>query len=338
VWLAAWALTSIRWGSPTAKYWIWVATSLNFILPLSTLLDGFGAAHISGMTTLNVARGVGNGILRSAQVGSVLWGVWLLGALLMLARLCLRIRADRRHARTTDSGDARDPLPSHLTQGVPVRFAASWQAPAVDGVLHPHISLPDGIDRLLSKPELDAVLLHEVTHAKRGDNLIRLVHEVGLCALWFHPLVWITGSRLALYRELSCDEPVIQRAHGGHLVSALAKLAEADGPLLLQSTASSFITHRLVRLTAAPPQRITFAFNALLAAAFGAVLLAGVVGTAAQTAGSSRLTVASFAPCPADKRIVEPAGRDIRQSPRRQEEGRTGDPVSSFRSRLESPR
>jgi hypothetical protein len=53
---------------------------------------------------------------------------------------------------------------------------------------------------------------------------------MALCALWFHPLVWITGSRLALYRELSCDESVIQSGHGRDLVSALAKLANPEEP------------------------------------------------------------------------------------------------------------
>lgn len=75
---------------------------------------------------------------------------------------------------------------------------------------------------------------HSERHAKRRGNLILLVHELALCALWFHPLVWITSSRLALYRELSCDESVIQSARGGDLASALAKLADPERPFLLQ--------------------------------------------------------------------------------------------------------
>jgi beta-lactamase regulating signal transducer with metallopeptidase domain len=130
---------------------------------------------------------------------------------------------------------------------VPVRFAGSRHAPAVDGVLRPHISLPNGIDRLLSEHELNAVLTHQLTHARRRDNLIRLIYEAGLCWLWFHPLVWLTFSRLALYRELSCDESVIQSAQSEELVSALAKLANPEKAFLLQATASSFLSHRLAR-------------------------------------------------------------------------------------------
>ncbi len=282
VWLAAWVLTSIRRGSATTKYWIWVATSLNFIFPLGAVLDKVWASHLSWAAPLGVIGDVANSISRG-PTAAVLCVVWLLGTTLMLTRLCLRIRAERRAAQATAGQSVLDPRPSFLAHGVPVRFDGSRQAPAVDGVLRPHISLPHGIDRLLSEHELNAVLIHELTHARRRDNLIRLLHEVGLCALWFHPLVWITGSRLALYRELSCDDSVIQSARGGDLVSALAKLANPEEAFLLQATASSFISHRLARLTAQPQRRYSTA-SALLTVAFGTALLGGIFGTVAHTA------------------------------------------------------
>jgi beta-lactamase regulating signal transducer with metallopeptidase domain len=282
--LAAWALTSMPRGSATTKYWIWVATSLNFILPLGAALDKAWASHLSWAAPLGAIGAVGAAISESTPALAVLCVVWLLGASLMSTRLWLRIRADHRAARATAHQSALDPGPRVLAHGVPIRFAGSRQAPAVDGVLRPHISLPDGIDRLLSEHELDAVLIHELTHARRRDNLIRLVHEVGLCGLWFHPLVWLTGTHLALYRELSCDESVIRSAHAGDLVSALAKLANPEGNYLLQATASSFLSHRLARLVAAQPQRTCRAESALLAVLFGAVLGGGVLGTVAHTA------------------------------------------------------
>jgi beta-lactamase regulating signal transducer with metallopeptidase domain len=154
----------------------------------------------------------------------------------------------------------------------------------MDGLVRPRISLPSGIDRLLSKEELDAVLIHELTHAKRRDNLIRLVHEIGLCVLWFHPLVWITGARLSLYRELSCDESVIQGARGRDLVSALAKLANPEQPFLLQAGVSSFLSLRLARLATAPSQNWGRAASALLTVTFGAVLMTAIFQTVAHTA------------------------------------------------------
>jgi beta-lactamase regulating signal transducer with metallopeptidase domain len=279
VWLAAWTLTSIVRGTATTKYWIWVATSLNFVLPLGAVLDKSLAAHLSWAKPLGV---IGDAGLRIADNATMVGAVWLLGAMLMAGRLCLRIRTDRRVAQAGQR--AADSKPKFLVQGTPIRFSSARNGPAVDGVLRPHICLPDGIDRLLTRSELKAVLLHELTHARRRDNLIWLIHEIGLCLLWFHPLAWVTGSRLALYRELSCDEAVIQSGHGEKLVSALAKLANPEQPFLLQATVTSSMGHRLARLAAVQPQRTSCLASALLTAAFGAVLAAGVFATVAHTA------------------------------------------------------
>jgi beta-lactamase regulating signal transducer with metallopeptidase domain len=284
VWLAAWAVTSIPRGSATAKYWIWVTTSLNFILPLGAVLDSLFASHLSWAAPLSVVGAAGDGILRNAPAATVLGVAWLLGATLMFARLWLRIRVESHVAEPVRRQSARGRSPGFLAHGVPVKFAESWQVPAVGGVLRPHISLPNGIDRLLTEDELNAVLIHELAHAKRRDNLIRLIHEVGLCVLWFHPFVWTIGSRLSLYRELSCDESVIRNAHGADLVSALAKLANPQKEFLLQATASSFLSHRLARLATAQPQRTCRAASTLLTAVFGAALLGGVIETVAHTA------------------------------------------------------
>ncbi len=283
VWFAAWVLTSIPRGSATAKYWIWVATSLNFILPLGAAVDRFWTSRLWWAEPLSMVGGLANTISRGSTA-VVLGVVWLVGATLMFTRLFLRLRADHRYARGAAYQSVLSPNSSFFAHGIPVRFAESRQAPAVGGVLRPFISLPCGIERLLSKHELNAVLIHELAHAKRRDNLIRLIYEVGLSMLWFHPLVWIAGSRLALYRELSCDEPVIQSARGGDLISALAKLANPEQAFLLQATASSLIGHRLSRLTGAQSQRKYVAANILLTAMFGAVLLAGIWGTVAHTA------------------------------------------------------
>ena len=227
VWFAAWVLTSIPRGSATTKYWIWVATSLNFILPLGAVADRFWKSRLSWAEPLSTIGDMANTFSRGSTA-VLLWAVWLGGATLMFTRLCIRLWVDHRDARGASCQSALSLKPSFLAHGVPVRFADGQEAPAVDGILWPHISLPSGIDQLLSKHELNAVLMHEVTHARRRDNLIRLTYEVGLCALWFHPLIWIAGSRLSLYRELSCDESVIQSAGSGDLISALAKLANPE--------------------------------------------------------------------------------------------------------------
>ena len=280
---AAWALGAIPRGSATVKYWIWVVASLNFLIPLGGFLDGFGGVSFSWANELRTFGDFGVALSRNATAAALLLAVWVMGTSLMLARLLSRIRAEQREARQLAAGQTSAPS-GFQRRGVPVRFARTRQAPSVAGVLRPHISMPEGIEQLLSVPELDAVLMHELTHARRRDNLLRLLHELVLCGLWFHPLVWLARSRLALYRELSCDEPVIRSALGGELISALSKLANPQGEVVLRASAASFLSDRLDRLTEEGPARPSRALNSVLTVVFCAVLTASVIGTIAHTA------------------------------------------------------
>jgi beta-lactamase regulating signal transducer with metallopeptidase domain len=284
VWLAAWVLTSIPGASAGTKHWIWLATALNFILPLGALFDGLLAPHISWATPLGAVGGLGVVISENASIADALGTIWLIGAAAMLARLCARIAREHRSDQATAAEGNLIPGRIFDTDGIAVRFGDTRQGPAVTGLLRSHISLPPGIDRLLTERELRSVLMHELMHARRHDNLIRLVYELALCALWFHPLVWITGSRLALYRELSCDESVIQHGHGRELVSALAKLANSHEALLLQAAATSLLSHRLAQLTGVRPSGVSGAANALSTLCFAAAFSAGVLATVAHTA------------------------------------------------------
>jgi beta-lactamase regulating signal transducer with metallopeptidase domain len=279
--LAAWVLTSLWNGNATWKYWIWVATSLNFIVPLGGFFNRFGASPVSWATQLSGLDDVGIGISRNLAVGAMVFGAWLIGAVFMLARLVLRMRRDGRHVRVAVGQNSARLKQRFLAHGVPVRLSVMGEAPSVEGVLRPHISLPQGVDRLLSEAELDAVLIHEVIHARRRDNLIGLLHELALCGLWFHPLVWLTGFRLAIFRELSCDDSVIASSRGADLVTALAKLAVPEGSHLLRAGAASLLSHRVARLTTSDPQGTKRAADWLLIAVFAGIFLACVIGTIA---------------------------------------------------------
>jgi beta-lactamase regulating signal transducer with metallopeptidase domain len=276
---AAWVLTSFRHASATTKYWLWVVTVFNFVVPTGAVIDKLWAPHLAWAAPLGA---IGGPVwdMTEGRTAVVLALIWITGALTMLVRLMSRLRREREVQVPADHHDVTS---SFVADGIPVSFDSRHPVPAVGGVLYPRILLPAGIDRLLNRQELIAVLLHEVAHAKRRDNLIRLFYEVSLCALWFHPLLWLAGLRMALYRELSCDESVIQRAQGQALVGALAKLAVPEETMFLQATASSHLSHRLARLAgSAPPAH--HAASLLLTSLFAAVIVAGVFGTVAHTA------------------------------------------------------
>jgi hypothetical protein len=123
VWLAAWLLTSMRRGTATMKYWIWVATSLNFMLPLTAVPGRFWPSRFSWFTPGSIVGAVQSGISPGARATELLFFVWSLGTALMLIRLARRTDEDLRGA-----GSGRD------------------LSPAVHGLLRPRISLPDGIE------------------------------------------------------------------------------------------------------------------------------------------------------------------------------------------------
>ena len=279
----AWALTSALRASATTKYWIWVATAVNFVLPSGAIIDRIWAPHMMWATPLGV---IGGPVWEMTQgrVAVILSAVWVGGAVLMTWRLISRIRRDRSDAAqgVAPLSDGRFGL-EFLADGIPVSFGDKHSGPAVRGVLYPRILLPVGIDRVLNPREFRAVLIHELAHARRRDNLIRLVYEAALCALWFHPLMWVAGARIGLYRELSCDESVIRRAHGRELVSALAKLALPRRAGILHAAASSHLSYRLA-LLAGPPKATSRTASLLLAALFSVVIAAGIFQTIAHTA------------------------------------------------------
>ena len=63
---------------------------------------------------------------------------------------------------------------------------------------------------LLDDDELEAIMLHELIHIQRRDNLVGHF-QLALCALlWFHPLVWFISRHLFDEREQACDERVME--------------------------------------------------------------------------------------------------------------------------------
>lgn len=78
--------------------------------------------------------------------------------------------------------------------------------PFVIGVFRPRICLPIGLDR----QERDYILLHEKTHIRRRDYLVKLIAFLTLSIHWFNPLVWIAFYLMEKDMELSCDEAVMR--------------------------------------------------------------------------------------------------------------------------------
>ncbi len=156
---------------------------------------------------------------------------WILGAAVVLGVWVSKIA---RHAalleRPTDGEQLLlDEVMEMAGVRLPITLRSSTDGigPALSGIWRPILIIPRNLYRKLSAPEFKAVLLHEVAHARRFDNLAAsFVHAiVGL--FWFHPLLWLVERQMRLERERACDEmAVASGALPKAFASAILKVCE----------------------------------------------------------------------------------------------------------------
>lgn len=93
--------------------------------------------------------------------------------------------------------------------------ADNLKTPFVIGLFKPKIYIPAG----LSPEELGYIVLHEQTHIKRHDHIIKMLAYFVLCLHWFNPLAWIAFILMSEDMEMSCDELVLKKL-GGNIKNA----------------------------------------------------------------------------------------------------------------------
>lgn len=79
--------------------------------------------------------------------------------------------------------------------------------PFVIGTVRPRIYLPSS----LQEKETDYIILHERTHIRRGDHIIRMLSFLTLAVYWFHPMIWAAYYLSGKDMEMSCDEAVMRK-------------------------------------------------------------------------------------------------------------------------------
>jgi len=168
----------------------------------------------------------------------MLFGVWLFGALLMLARIGWSfVHVSRlRNASTPLDASCQDRLRQWLGLSggecpVELRSASSISTPMSLGPVQPLILIPESLRDQLTEKEFDHVLLHELAHIRRGDNWTNLFQKLIEALLFFHPAVWWTAKKLNIERENACDDWVVAlTGEPKPYAACLAKLVEVAVP------------------------------------------------------------------------------------------------------------
>ncbi len=96
-----------------------------------------------------------------------------------------------------------------LRRRIGLRLSPNASSPAVCGLLHPTILVPQSLAPRLHSHDLHAVLLHELAHVKRGDLWVNLAQTLLQIAYFYNPLLWLANAMIRRAREQAVDETVL---------------------------------------------------------------------------------------------------------------------------------
>lgn len=224
--LLAWALLRVtgRQSSGT-RFAVWFFS----LLAIAVLPFLGGEIHASGAGHAPVTL--------SISWAFYLLAAWAAGSIVCFARLGTGIWQIRRLRSSCDEVELTA-LPSEL-RGLLHEFAAPRRvtlcvsdkvnAPAALGFFRPLIVVPAWALTELSLEELKVTLLHELAHLRRYDDWTNLIQKAVKAVFFFHPAVWWIEGRLALEREMACDDLVLEqtanpRAYAASLISFAEKM------------------------------------------------------------------------------------------------------------------
>ena len=118
-----------------------------------------------------------------------------------------------------------------------IRLADHIASPFVMGLFRPKIYLPSG----LAESEREYILLHEQTHIRRLDHMVKILAFIALCIHWFNPLVWLGFFLSGQDMEMSCDEAVVKKLGEGIRADYSASLLNlSTGRAVIAATPLAF--------------------------------------------------------------------------------------------------
>ena len=198
----------------------------------------------------------------------VLGTIYLAVALVLLAREALKhiqLHAWLRHGKR----------PSPELQQIFERLCRDFNIRRCRLIVLPHVStpatvywwtprivLPEVCEELVSSPQMENILRHELIHTLRCDYLWATLGDLLCALLFFHPAVWQARKRMIMQRELACDLGVVesrpeQRADYADSLARFVRLSmlrQSPGFGVDFAASSSFLGTRIRHILTEPPQ------------------------------------------------------------------------------------
>jgi beta-lactamase regulating signal transducer with metallopeptidase domain len=236
--VAWWAAAAVVAGLPPAGAWLWSAGAAPSAFHAASMAGG-GAVAAPVVVVPAVMPGVAAAFL-------VLWAAGTLWAIARLARDVYRLRRLRAACVPMTPGERRRFVRTEAANRGWRRATLAWcvgvDRPVMLGLGRPILALPPMYGLALSDADLDRVLLHELAHARRCDDLARVIERAWLAACWVNPVAHLVVSRLVVTREMACDDWAV--AHDGdaatyiRTLASVARLGRGPAPRWLPAAAT----------------------------------------------------------------------------------------------------
>ncbi len=161
-----------------------------------------------------------------------IWAVIATWLLVGVGRSLWHLRTIRKSCVEIDPAavhaSLRDSLRQHRgNRDVALCTSSLVNVPTALGLLKPAVVIPEWLVRELTTEELNQILLHELAHLRRWDDCTNLAQQVIKAVFFFHPAVWWIEKKVALEREMACDDAVLAETGSPRLYAeCLARLAE----------------------------------------------------------------------------------------------------------------
>jgi beta-lactamase regulating signal transducer with metallopeptidase domain/uncharacterized GH25 family protein len=237
--------------------------------------------------------------------------VYAFTALVLLSRLATsilavaRLRHSGEQVAEAEWTEALERWRRRLGIGRDVVLAWSPRVsiPLVLGWLRPTIVLPGSLAAPGSRGHADAVLLHELSHVRRGDYLWNVLLRFVQALYWPHVLVWLLGRTIAAMRERACDDLCVHEMGGSSayrdtLLAVASGMVHRPGLALgLAMTRPSKLSQRLAEIERSNgDDRCLPRWPVRLAIGAMAITVASVIGAVQLVRAEARVTTPDDAP------------------------------------------
>jgi TonB family protein len=242
--------------------------------------------------------------------GRLAWGVWKTSVMRRQAK-CVTLNGEAaqswdRYSRFfgvgTDSNAASLAVSSKVS------------GPVTVGVRRGVLLVPPEFLDTVGESDLDALLAHEFAHMRRHDFAKNLVYEVISLPVTYHPLFWLTRSRVAESREMVCDamaaEAVAGREEYARSLLRLASMLVNRSPARTLHAIGIFDANTFERRV----MTLTRTYEEIRGARRLTIVAACIVAGVATCASALTLRMEAPAPVQTEQQAASPARLKVKGS------------------------